>query len=129
MKKLAGTPGILILVVFLVAALLMLPGFSTAQMHSGGQGQHKTKSSMMRANMGIMADISAEMYQLMSKRELNPEQEKQVLTTMNHMTRIMMEMSIPHGEQVKMRHNEELAEMLKSMDRLYERVGLPYARD
>jgi hypothetical protein len=123
MKKLAATLSILLMGIFLLTALLMVPGFSHAQMHSGGQGQHKTKSSMTQSNMGIMADISAEMYQLMSKEQLKPEQEKQILGMMNHLSRIMMEMSVPYGEQVKMRHNEELKEMLKRMDRLYERVG------
>jgi polyhydroxyalkanoate synthesis regulator phasin len=117
-------------IIIFVAALLIAPGFSAAQTYGDGQGQHKTKSSMMQtgmgmmqSNMGMLADITAKMSDMMGKGQMNPEQQKQILDMMNQMSRIMREMSVPHGDQVKKRHNEALNEMRQRIDSLEERVG------
>ncbi|UCE82167.1 MAG: hypothetical protein JSV47_10625 [Deltaproteobacteria bacterium] len=108
--------------IVLVAALLIAPGVSAAQTYGDEQGQHKTKSSMMKssmgmmqANMGMLADITAKISSMMSKGQMNPGEQKQILEMMNQMSRIMREMSVPHGEPVKKRHNEELKEMRQRM--------------
>lgn len=113
--------------IILVAVLLIAPGFSAAQTYGDGKGQHKTKSAMMKSsmgmmqsNMGMLADITAKISGMMSKGHMNPEQQKQILDMMNQMSQIMREMSVPHGEPVKKRHNEELKEMRQRMVRLEE---------
>jgi hypothetical protein len=57
----------------LTAAFLIIPGFSVAQRHGGGEGQQNLKSSTMKAsmevmqgNMGLMAEITDKMQQMMS---------------------------------------------------------------
>jgi hypothetical protein len=116
--------------IILVAILLIAPGFSAAQTYGDGKGQHKTKSAMMKssmgmmqANMGMLADITAKMAGMMNKGQMNPQQQQQILEMINQMSRIMREMSVPHGEPVKKRHNEELHEMRQRMVSLEERFG------
>ena len=109
--------------IILTVALLMISGVSVAQQHGGGGGQHNIKNStmkgsmvIMQANMGMMADITAKLYQMMSKGHMSPHQRQQSLEMMNQMSRIMKEMSVPHGEQVKQRHQRELQDMRKKLD-------------
>ena len=78
---------------------------------------------MMQSNMGMLADITAEISDMMSRGQMNPQQQKQILDMMNQMVRIMREMSVPHGEPVKKRHNKELKEMRRRMVSLAERSG------
>ena len=104
------------ILIFLLAILLTIPGILYAQKHSGGQGQPKMKSSMMHANMGMMADITAKIYQILSNGQLNPAQQTQVLDMMYQMSQIMREMSVPHGEEVKKRHSKELMDMRKRVE-------------
>ena len=111
------------LVAILTVALLMIPAFSIAQKHGIGEGQQNLKSSsmkasmgLMRGNMGMLAEITAKLYQLMSKGHLSPYQRQQILDMMNEMSRIMEEMSVPHGEQVKQRHQRELQDMRRKLN-------------
>ena len=110
------------LIAISTAALLMIPAFSVAQKHAGGGGQHDIKNStmkgsmgIMQANMGMMADITAKLYQMMSTGQMSHEQQNQILDMMNQMSRIMEEMSVPHGEKVKQRHLRELQDMHKKL--------------
>ena len=78
---------------------------------------------MMHSNMGMMADITSKIYQLMSNGQMNPAQEKQVLEIMNQMSQMMQEMSVPHGEKVKKQHKQDLQEMGKKVDSLYDSLN------
>jgi hypothetical protein len=53
------------IIALMAAAMLMLPAISIAEKNSGVKGEHKAKSStmkasmgMMRANMGLMGEIT-----------------------------------------------------------------------
>lgn len=113
------------LITILTIAFLIIPGFSVAQRHGGGEGQQNRKSSkmkdsmgMMRANMGLMAKITDKMQQMMSTGRMSPEQQKQILNMMKQMSHMMKEMAVPHGEKVKKRHNLELKKMRNELDSL-----------
>jgi hypothetical protein len=112
-------------VIILVGVLLMAPRLSVAQKHGDNQGEHKAKSStmtasmsMMQGNMGLMAEITDKMQQMMSTGRMSPEQQSQILNMMKKMSRMMREMAVPHGEEVKKRHNYELQEMRNELDSL-----------
>lgn len=111
------------LVIILAGVLFMVPRLSEAQEYGGSQSEHNAKSSMMKAsmgmmqgNMGLMAEITDKMQQRMSTGRLSPEQQGHILNMMKKMSRMMREMSVPHGEEVKKRHNHELQEMRKELD-------------
>ena len=113
------------IIAMLTAAFLIIPGFSVAQRHGGAQSEHKAKSATMKAsmgmmqdNMGLMAEITDKMQQMMSTGRMSPEQQSQIWNMMKQMSRMMREMAVPHGEQVKRRHNHELQEMRKNLDSL-----------
>ena len=112
-------------IIILAGVLLMAPRLSEAQKHGDIQGEHKAKSStmkasmgMMQGNMGLMAEITDKMQQMMSTGRMSPEQQSHILNMMKKMSRMMREMSVPHGEQVKKRHNHELQEMRNELDSL-----------
>ena len=111
------------LIIILVGVLLMAPRLSEAQNYGGSQSEHKAKSStlkasmgMMQDNMGLMAEITDKMQQMMSTGRMSLEQQSHILNMLKQMSRIMREMSVPHGEQVKKRHNRELQEMRNELD-------------
>ena len=113
------------LITLLTAAFLIMPGFSVAQKHGGGEGQQNLKSStmkasmgMMQSNMGLMAEITDKMQQMMSTGRISQEKQKEIVNMMKQMSRMMREMAVPHGEEVKKRHNHELQEMRKQSDSL-----------
>jgi hypothetical protein len=76
----------------------------------------KAGMSMMQGNMGLMAEITDKMQQRMSTGRLSPEQQGHILNMMKKMSRMMREMSVPHGEEVKKRHKHELQEMRNELD-------------
>ncbi len=109
----------------IATALLMLPAISVAQRQGGGEGQQHLKSStmkgsmgMMQANMGLMAEITDKMQQMMSARRISSEQQKHILNMMKQMSHMMKEMAVPHGEEAKKRHNIELQKMRNKLDSL-----------
>lgn len=113
------------LITILTAAFLMIPAFSVAQKHGIGEGQQNLKSStvkagmgMMQGNMGLMADITDKMQQMMSSGQMSSKQQSQILNMMKQMSEMMREMSVPHGEEVKKWHKHELQEMRKNLDSL-----------
>ena len=113
------------LIAVLTAALLMIPAFSAAQRQGGGEGQQNLKSSTMKASMGmmqgnmaLMAEITDKMQQMMSTERMSPEQQSQILNMMKQMSQMMREMAVPHGEEVKKRHNHELQKMRNELDSL-----------
>lgn len=115
----------LTLIIILAGVLLMVPQLSEAQEYGGAQSEHKAKSStmkasmgMMQGNMGLMAEITDKMQQMMSTGRMSREQQSQILNMMKKMSRMMREMSVPHGEEVKKRHNHELQEMRTELDSL-----------
>ena len=112
-------------IIILVGVLLMAPRLSEAQKYGGNPSEHRTKSStmkasmgMMQGNMGLMAEITDKMQQMMSTGKMSPEQQSHILNMMKKMSRMMREMSVPHGEEVKKRHNHELQEMRNELDSL-----------
>jgi hypothetical protein len=109
--------------IILAGVLLTLPRLSEAQEYGGSQSDHKAKSSTMKASMGmmqgnmaLMAEITDKMQQMMSTERMSPEQQSQILNMMRQMSHMMREMAVPHGEQVKKRHNHELQETRKKLD-------------
>jgi len=111
------------LILILAGVLLMVPRLSEAQEYGGSQSEHKAKGStmkasmgMMQGNMGLMAEITDKMQQMMSTERMSPEQQSQIFNMMKQMSQIMREMVVPHGEEVKKRHNHELQEMRKKLD-------------
>ena len=111
------------IIAMLTAAFLIIPGFSVAQRHGGGEGQQNLKSSTMKASMGmmqgnmaLMAEITDKMQQMMSTERMSPEQQSQILNMMKQMSQMMREMAVPHGEEVKKHHIHELQEMRKKLD-------------
>jgi hypothetical protein len=87
------------IIAMLTAAFLIIPGFSVAQRHGGGEGQQNLKSSTMKASMGMMQGNMALMAEITDK-----------------MQQMMREMAVPHGEEVKKRHNHELQKMRNELD-------------
>ena len=113
------------IIALMAAAMLMLPAISVAEKNSGVKGEHKAKSStmkasmgMMRANMGLMGEITDKMQQMMSTGQMTPEQQTHILNMMKQMSHMMKEMAVPHGEEVKKRHNIELQKMRNKLDSL-----------
>ena len=111
------------LIMILAGVLLMVPRLSEAQKYGGSQSEHKAKSStmkagmgMMQVNMGLMAEITDKMQQMMSTERMSSEQQSQIFNMMKQMSQMMREMAVPHGEEVKKRHNHELQEMRKKLD-------------
>lgn len=112
-------------IIILVGVLLMSPRLSEAQKHGGAQSEHKAKSStmqasmsMMQGNMGLMAEITDKMQQMLSTARTSPEQQNHILDMMEQMSLIMKEMAVPHGGEVKKRHNHELQKMRNELDSL-----------
>ena len=111
------------LIIILAGVLLMVPRLSEAQDYGSSQSEHNAKSSrikasmgIMQGNMGLMAEITDKMQQMMSTGRMSLEQQSHILNMLKQMSRIMREMSVPHGEQVKKRHNRELQEMRNELD-------------
>lgn len=105
-----------------IMALLIASGLSFAQEHGGGHEQVSSKGSMMHANMGALADITAKMYQIFNTGRMSPEQNQQALSILKRMSQTMQEMSVPHGEDVKKRHKAELHKMHEEVNTLYSKV-------
>ena len=113
------------LIFILAGILLMVPRLSETQEYGASQSEHKAKSSTMKASMGmmqgnmaLMAEITDKMQQMMSTDRMSPEQQSQILNMMKQMSQMMGEMAVPHGEQVKKRHNHELQKMRNKLDSL-----------
>jgi hypothetical protein len=78
----------------------------------------KGSMGMMQANMGLMAEITDKMQQMMSTGQMTPEQQTHILNMMKQMSHMMKEMAVPHGEEAKKRHNIELQKMRNKLDSL-----------
>jgi len=109
-----------ITVVVVLVALLLAPGILAAQMQGGGKGQQM--KTQMHANMGMMADMMAKMYEMMNKGKATSEQWQDMMDIMEQMIQMMKEMSVPHGGQMREQHQRQLQEMNKSLNALYENV-------
>lgn len=112
-------------IAMLTAAILIIPGISLAQRHGNREGQRDLKSPLMKAsmhmmqdNMGLMAEITDKMQQMMSSGRMSSEQRNQILNMMKKMSRMLREMAVPHDEEVKKRHNHELHKTLNELDSL-----------
>ena len=113
-----------ILFVILVA-LLLVPGLSLAQQSGAGQGQHKTKGSMMQANMGKMATMMSKMSQIMGTGKMSPEQQKKCADITKQMSEMMREMSAPHDKQVQENHQRELRGIEETINPLFQHLVHP----
>ena len=109
----------------MVAALLMLPAISAAEKNSGVPGEHKAKMSKMHTNMEEMANMMKKMSQMMSKGKMKPEQQKKCARVMKQMSQMMEEMSVPHGKQVQEKHQEELREIERELNPLFDHLVQP----
>jgi len=109
-----------ITVVVVLVALLLAPGILAAQMQGGGKGQQM--KTQMHANMGMMADMMAKMYEMMNKGKATSEQWQDMMDIMEQMIQMMREMSVPHGGQMQEQHQRQLQKMNKSLNALYENV-------
>ena len=125
MKKMVLTVSFFALASF----LFVEPGFVAAQNHGAPQEKQKTRSSkahgkmsMMQGNMGMLADITAKMHEILSKGRISPEEQNRILHMMERMSRVMKEMSVPHDEPVKKWHQRELHEMNRNLDTIYKNI-------
>jgi uncharacterized protein YukE len=109
-----------ITVVVVLVALLLAPGILAAQMQGGGKGQQMR--TQMHANMGMMADMMAKMYEMMNKGKATSEQWQDMMDIMEQMIQMMREMSVPHGGQMQEQHQRQLQKMNKSLNALNENV-------
>ena len=109
-----------ITVVVVLVALLLAPGILAAQMQGGGKGQQMR--TQMHANMGMMADMMAKMYEMMNKGKATSEQWQDMMDIMEQMIQMMREMSVPHGGQMQEQHQRQLQEMSKRLNAFYENV-------
>ena len=109
-----------ITVVVVLVALLLAPGILAAQMQGGGKGQQMR--TQMHANMGMMADMMAKMYEMMNKGKATSEQWQDMMDIMEQMIQMMREMSVPHGGQMQEQHQRQLQKMNESLNALYENV-------
>jgi replicative DNA helicase len=101
-------------------AFLLGPSILAAQMQRGGIGQQM--KTQMHANMGMMADMMAKMYEMMNKGKATSEQWQEMTDIMEQMIQMMKEMSVPHGGQMQEQHQKQLQEMSKRLKALYENV-------
>ena len=113
------------IVSILVAVLLMVPGIVVAQKHGVEQGKQKVKGSMMHTNMGMMAEMTSKMSQMMSSGKMEPEHQKQCASMMKKMSQMMQEMSVPHGKEVQEKHQRELQEMEEELNPLFNHLVHP----
>jgi len=109
-----------ITVVLVLVAFLLAPGILAAQMQGGGMGQQM--KTQMHANMGMMADMMGKMYEMINKGKATSEQWQEMMDIMGQMIQMMKEMSEPHGGQMQEQHQQQLQEMNKSLNALYENV-------
>ena len=109
-----------ITVVVVLVALLLAPGILAAQMQGGGKGQQMR--TQMHANMGMMADMMAKMYEMMNRGKATSEQWQEMMDIMEQMIQMMKEMSVPHGGQMQEQHQTQLQEMSKRLNAFYENV-------
>ena len=109
-----------IMVVVLLVALFLAPGILAAQMQGGGKGQQM--KTQMHANMGMMADMMAKIYEMMNKGNATSEQWQEMMDIMEQMIQMMKDMSVPHGGQMQEQHQKQLQDMNKSLNTLYENV-------
>lgn len=109
-----------IMVVVLVVALFLAPAILAAQMQGGGKGQQM--KTQLHANMGMMADMMAKIYEMMNKGNATSEQWQEMMDIMEQMIQMMKEMSVPHGGQMQEQHQKQLQDMNKSLNTLYENV-------
>jgi hypothetical protein len=109
-----------ITVFVVLVAFLLAPGILAAQMQRGGKGQQM--KTQMHANMGMMADMMGKMYEMMNKGKATSEQWQEMMDIMEQMIKMMKEMSVPHGGQMQEQHQQQLQEMNKSLNALYENV-------
>jgi hypothetical protein len=105
-----------------IMALLIASGLCFAQERGGVHEQVSSKGSLMHANMGVLADITAKMYQILNRGRMSSEQDQQALGILKRMSQMMQEMSVPHGEDVKKRHKAELHKMHEEVNTLYSKV-------
>jgi hypothetical protein len=114
-----------IIIGLMAAVLLILPVLSVAEKDSGVQGEHKAKMSKMHTNMGEMANMMKKMSQMMSKGKMTPEQQEKCAGIMKQMSKMMKEMSIPHGKQVQEKHQKELRELEREINPLFDHLVQP----
>ncbi len=113
------------IIALIAATLLMLPAISIAQKHGGKQVEHEAKTSKMHGNMSAMSDMMTKMAQMMSKGKMTPEQKKKCAGVMEQMSKMMKEMSVPHGKQVQEKHQKELREMEGEINPLFDHLVQP----
>lgn len=111
------------IVLFLLVVVLMIPGFSEAQMHRSGQGNQQADSSMMHQNMGRMAEMMTKMAKVMNTGKMTPEHQKQCADIMRRMGMMMLEMSGTYDKEAHERHQKQFQEIEKQFapfDNLYD---------
>jgi hypothetical protein len=117
--------------IFIIVAmtLIMSPGITTAQMQGGPDGrqmmggkpmmssQHMIGRGMVH-NMEMMSGMMSDMHQMMGRRHMTPDQQRQMMEMMHEMGGIMQEMGMPKEGQMPGEHNKQLQEMKRRLDKL-----------
>jgi uncharacterized protein YukE len=109
-----------ITIAVVLVAFLLAPGILAAQMQGGGQRQQM--KTQLHANIGMMADMMAKMYEMMNQGKATSEQWQEMMDIMKQMIQMMKEMSEPHGGQMQEQHQKQLQEMNSRLNTLYKNV-------
>lgn len=113
--------------IILAAALIMLPGITTAQMQgeTGGKpmmGGQRMMGPGMTRNMEMMSGMMSDMHQMMGRGHMTPDQQRQMLEMMHQMGGIMQDMGMPKEGRIAGHHYKQLQEMRKRLDELKKHV-------
>lgn len=110
MKKLTAVP---LMLVFLVA-------FSVAMGAPALQAQTHQMTSQMCTNLGQCSSMITEMTEMLKSGKLSPAEEREVLTHIDTIGRIMREMAGPDGPSLEKKHTRELQETMDRWRRIRE---------
>ena len=84
------------IILMVMTILIMTPGISVAQMHSGGHmmgGQGMSQCAM--GNMDMMNQMMGEMQQTMTQGQMTPAQHQQMQDMMDQMGQMKQQMAAP----------------------------------
>ena len=64
----------------------------------------------------MMSDMMNEMHQMMMRRQMTEEHQRQMMDMMNEMAKMMQQMAGPKGRSMDKQNNHQLQEMEKRLD-------------
>ncbi|MEW6657294.1 MAG: hypothetical protein AB1424_01410 [Thermodesulfobacteriota bacterium] len=105
-------------IIFLLAALITVPGISAAQQ----RGEHPMMGKGPMAGCPWMPDYMGRMHGMMGDMRgmmnmpMTPEQQKQMMDMMSQMGTMMHQMCGPQAAQMKPQHDKQMQEMQQRLD-------------